>query len=76
VSEDVSDPRSLHERDTAVATFFENSQRAAKMHDIFAVQLFPVENLLQLLRAVHVYDVDYLMPFVMWYATTSISDWH
>jgi hypothetical protein len=47
---------------------------AAKMNDIFAVQLFSVDNLIALLAKGDVYGAYYLTPFVMWYAAISISE--
>jgi hypothetical protein len=49
---------------------------AAKMNDIFAVRLFSVQNLLQLLRAGDVYGADDLTPFVTWCAAISTPDLH
>jgi hypothetical protein len=50
--------------------------RGGKRNDIFAVQLFTVENMLQLLRAGDVDGGYDLTPFVTWYAAISTPDLH
>jgi hypothetical protein len=53
-----------------------NLSGAAKMNDIFLVQLFAADNLARLLANGDVYGACYLTPFVVWYAAISISDLH
>jgi hypothetical protein len=53
-----------------------NLTGAAKMSDIFAVQVFSLENLSQLFRSGCIAAGYYLAPFVMWYASISISSLH
>jgi hypothetical protein len=50
----------------------------SKMHDIFAVQLFSVDNLVTLCTTneseLNASEMEYMTPFVLWYAAVAIGD--
>jgi hypothetical protein len=51
---------------------------ASKMNDIFAVQLFSIDNLITLFdanqSAISLSEIEYLTPFVLWYVVVAVSD--
>jgi hypothetical protein len=51
---------------------------ASKMDDIFAVELFSVDNLVALCRTneseISASEIEYMTPFVLWYAAVAIGD--
>jgi hypothetical protein len=53
-----------------------NLTGAASINDVFAVQVFSLENLLTLFKSGDIAGAYYLTPFVTWYASILISDLH
>jgi hypothetical protein len=55
-----------------------NLEGASKMNDIFAIQLFSLDNLITLIDSdeseINFSEIEYLTPFVLWYAVVAISN--